>query len=347
MTIFNFIIKIIKEIYMFKNHSLIKMTILFLICLSLNFNCSSQKDKNNINILSDVWPGLAISYSGYREGQNPQKQIYPSQNEVKEDLKILEKNWRLIRLYGSDQHSSDVLEVIRREKIQLNVMLGVWLDGEPGHEEDNQKQIQKCIQLSNEYPDVVVAVNVGNEILVDWSNHKVPEEKVIDYVKKVKSAVSVPVTVADDFTFWRERGQKLAEVVDFITMHTYPVWGGADIDKGIVYTIEHYNSVKKALPGIQIVIGEAGWATYTIGELHAPKAGDEQKQKRYFSELMKWSKENNIITIFFEAFDEPWKGTGTEGHWGLFSEGRKAKPVMHDWYPELKSGEPTSPNYDN
>ena len=321
--------------------------ILFFFCSILSCKNDQDNEKSTVNILSNTWPGLAISYSGYRDGQNPQKQIYPSQNEVKEDLKILEKNWRLIRLYGSDQHSSDVLEVIRRENINLDVILGAWLDGEPGHEKENLKQILKCIQLANEYPDVVVAVNVGNEILVDWSNHKVPEEKVIEYVKKVKSAVSVPVTVADDFTFWRERGQKLAKIVDFVTMHTYPIWGGSDIDSGMAFTIEHYHSVKKVLPGKKIIIGEAGWATYTVGELHTPKAGDEQKQIRYFNELMKWAKENNVITFFFEAFDEPWKGTETEGHWGLFSEGRKAKPVMHNWYPELKSGEPTSPNYDN
>ena len=60
---------------------------------------------------------------------------------------------------------------------------------------------------------------------------------------------------------------------------------------------------------------------------------------------MKWSEENKIIVFNFSAFDEPWKGTGTEGHWGLFSEGRKAKLVMEELYPELKSDTPTSPSY--
>ena len=28
--------------------------------------------------------------------------------------------------------------------------------------------------------------------------------------------------------------------------------------------------------------------------------------------------------VLFEAFDESWKGTGTERHWGLFTEGRSS-----------------------
>jgi exo-beta-1,3-glucanase (GH17 family) len=328
----------------------------FLLSIAAGFSllflqCSSdEKESGNsgkpLDILSDAWPGYAICYSGYREGQNPQKYIYPSQKEITEDLKILEKNWRLIRVYGSDQHSSDILEVIRREDINISVMLGIWLDGEPGYEERNNQQIITGIRLANTYKDIISAVNVGNEILASWSNHKVPEETVIQYVKRVQDSVSVPVTVADDFSYWRERGAKLAEVVDFVTMHTYPLWGKQDIDTGIPVTLEHYESVKNALPGKKIIIGEAGWATYTVGEQHAPRAGDEQKQKRYYNELMTWAKENNVIVFIFEAFDEPWKGTGTEGHWGLFSEGRQAKPVIQSLYPELMPDGPTSPSYD-
>ncbi len=323
-------------------------TLVFMMVWSLFFiiQCGRPVQEETIDILSDEWPGKAICYSGYREGQNPQKFIYPSQEEILQDMKILQKNWKLIRTYGADQHSSDILQVIRRENINLKVMLGIWLDGEPGYAEDNAKQIQTGIQLANEYKDIVIAVNVGNEVLVHWSDHKVPPEQMVRYITQVKEAVSVPVTVADDFTFWRDHGGEVAQVVDFIAMHTYPMWGKQDIDTAMPVTLEHYNSVKAANPDKKVVITEAGWATYTVGELHAPKAGDEQKQRRYFNELMAWAEENNVIVFFFEAFDEPWKGTGTEGHWGLFTEDRKAKLAMQKPYPELMPDGPTSPTYD-
>jgi len=111
-------------------------------------------------------------------------------------------------------------------------------------------------------------------------------------------------------------------------------------------TVDVYNKLRLAIPNKKIVITEAGWATYTEGELHVPQVGNEINQKKYFNELMKWSKDNNVIVFWFEAFDEPWKGTGTEGYWGLFTEGRNAKLVMHEYYPNLITNEPTSPGYD-
>jgi exo-beta-1,3-glucanase (GH17 family) len=145
--------------------------------------------------------------------------------------------------------------------------------------------------------------------------------------------VSCPVTVADDMLYWREPAAKMASEVDFITMHSYPVWGKHDIDTGLSTTIENYESVRRAHPAKTIVLGEAGWPTYTVGEQHAPGAGDEKKQKRYYEELTAWAKATNLTVFVFEAFDEPWKGQGTEGHWGLFTEGRKPKLAMRELYP--------------
>ena len=308
--------------------------------------CGPSGGNPPIDLTLQKWCGNAICYSGYRAGQHPDKGIYPNQAEVLEDMRILSKHWVLIRTYASGRHSEDVLEVIRREKIPIKVVLGAYLKAEPDSEAVNAREVRNCIRLANAYKDVIVAVGVGNEILASWSNHKVPLDKAIRYVRQVKDSVSVPVTVMDDFSFWRDNGSRLADVVDFVSMHTYPMWGRVDIDSAMAVTIRHFESVRKALPGKTIVITEAGWATYTVGDMHAPKAGDEVKQKRYFEDLMAWSKRNDVNVFFFEAFDEPWKGTGTEGHWGLFSVDRKAKLAMREWYPELAPDGPTSPGYD-
>jgi exo-beta-1,3-glucanase (GH17 family) len=292
------------------------------------------------------WYGNAIDYSGYRAGQSPQLDKFPSQAQILEDLTILKKNWPLIRLYGGDQHSQDVLEVIQRHHLGIKVLLGIWLDGHPDQQGKNASQMATGIRLANKYNKIVIAINVGNEILVSWSDHKLTEEKAIEYVEQVKKAVKCPVTVADDYLYWQQPQAKLADHVDFILMHTYPMWGHEDIDTAMASTIKNYENVRKAHPGKTVVLGEAGWASYSVGNQHVPQAGDEKKQKRYYEELTAWAKANNVTTFYFEAFDEPWKGTGTEGHWGLFSEGRKAKLAMQWLYPELISSGPTSPSYD-
>jgi exo-beta-1,3-glucanase (GH17 family) len=302
--------------------------------------------KTNPDLTVQKWYGNAIDYSGYRTGQSPQLKVFPSHAQILEDLTILQKNWKLILLYGGDQHSQDVLEVIQQNKLGIKVVLGFWLDGRPGYEGENAQQAATAIRLANQYPKIVIAVNAGNEILVTWSDHKLTEEKAIEYVEQVKKAVRCPVTVADDFLYWRQPEAKLTDHVDFIIMHAYPMWGHEDIDTAMPSTIKDYESVRKAHPGKTIVIGEAGWASYSVGNQHVPRAGDEVKQKRYYEELNAWAKVNQVTVFYFEAFDEPWKGTGTEGHWGLFSVDRKAKLAMQGLYPELMPAEPTSPSYD-
>lgn len=299
-----------------------------------------------VDLAKQRWHGDAICYSGYRTGQHPDKHLFPTQTQVLEDLRILEKHWKLIRVYGSDQHAKDILEVIRRNKLGLKVMLGMWLSGKEDKLAENDRQISYGCQLANEYPDIVVAVNVGNEALVSWSDHRMTEAQMIESVKRVRKVVKCRITVADDVLYWIQPGNQLAQHLDFITLHTYPLWGGQDIENGLSGTVANFEKVAKAFPGKTIVLGEVGWASYTVGDKHAPRAGDEVKQKRYFEELNAWAKAHQVTAFIFEAFDEPWKGDGTEGHWGLFSEGRKAKLVMRELYPELKPDGPTSPSYD-
>ena len=65
---------------------------------------------------------------------------------------------------------------------------------------------------------------------------------------------------------------------------------------------------------------------------------DEAKQKRYFEEIHAWARSRGVTTFFFEAFDEPWKGSPDplepEKHWGLFTVDRRPKLVMQALYPE-------------
>jgi exo-beta-1,3-glucanase (GH17 family) len=91
--------------------------------------------------------------------------------------------------------------------------------------------------------------------------------------------------------------------------------------------------VRKALPNAKMVISEAGWASV------ASEFGDrasEEKQLRYYNELMDWAEKMNITTFFFEAFDEDWKGDpnnpmGAEKHWGLYNINRTPKKVMQQF----------------
>jgi exo-beta-1,3-glucanase (GH17 family) len=182
----------------------------------------------------------------------------------------------------------------------------------------------------------VIGVNVGNEALVNWTDHLVPVGQVIGYVREVKAAIRQPVTVAENYVWWRDSGAALAAEVDYLGVHTYAVWEEKTIDEGMAYTIANLQGVRDAYPGKPLAILEAGWATTAI---EFGERASEAHQARYYSELRQWAAEKNLTVFFFEAFDEPWKGDpnsplGAEKHWGLFKVDRTPKQVVDIILPD-------------
>jgi len=296
---------------------------------------------------------MAIAYSGFREGQHPDRgdgAKNPSREEILEDLGILAANdFNLIRLYDAGENTVTTLELIREHELPVKVLLGMWLQAEfsnhegcqwldePIPEEElaanadkNAAEVQRGIDLANEFSDIVVAVNVGNEALVSWNDHMVPLENVIAYVRQVKAAIEQPVTVADNYEWWIEDGAPLAAEVDFLGIHTYPAWEEKTIDESLAYTIENMDRVRDALPDKPVAILEAGWATTAV---EFGERASEENQTRYYTEMDSWATQENVTVFFFEAFDEPWKGNpdaplGAEKHWGIFFVDRTPKQVM-------------------
>ncbi|HMB01113.1 MAG TPA: glycosyl hydrolase family 17 protein, partial [Spirochaetota bacterium] len=180
---------------------------------------------------------------------------------------------------------------------------------------------------------IICAVSVGNEVLVDWSDHRVPVSSLVKYIKTVKENITQPVTVCDNYVPWQTGCHKVAAAVDFISIHTYPVWENKTFNQSIAYTISNYNSVCRTHPGRQVVISEAGWATLGLDPAGKSNTAVALKhQQLYYKQINQWAARNNIILFFFEAFDENWKGSDDplepEKHWGLFYADRTPKPAI-------------------
>ena len=319
-----------------------------------------MSNSNVVNIMKnsklELGFGNAICYSGYREGQSPRDQTYPSYEQVAQDLKILDHNWQFLRLYDCSKHADIVLEVIRRESLDFKVMLGAdvaaemqslecpWLDEHPeevlqANRKANDLQIDRMIELSAEYPEIIFSVSVGNEASVEWSDHQVPVERLIAFVKRIKQSVKQPVTFCENYVPWTEKLEPLVEVLDFISLHTYPVWEYHTIEGALEYTKQNYASVANHYPDKPVVITEAGWTTKSNGRGIESWNASQEFQAHYYSQLIDWSHEEKILTFVFEAFDEPWKGSPDplepEKHWGIFTVERKPKLVMEELYAHL------------
>lgn len=272
-----------------------------------------------------IWARRAIAYSGYREGQSPREDVHPTDEEVLEDLRILEEaGFGLLRVYSSQVHGRQVVEAIAEHGLDLKVQLGAYLTG-PHAEvgEENFAEVGAAVELANTYPDVVMAVSVGNETLVSWSFVPVPPAQMVGYIDYVRARIEQPVTVNDNWEpFAAKPGDPIQKVwgrIDYASVHTYAYWDAgfnfwpwrqeevaeedrdrAIIEAAVAYAKKNFRAVREALDAggldIPIVIGETGWQSVPSAVLdEAPEqdfaevlAGVE-RQELYYERMQAWA----------------------------------------------------------
>jgi exo-beta-1,3-glucanase (GH17 family) len=265
----------------------------------LVFSCS-QNPVNPKKTATDILGSpdcQAISYGGYRENT---RDIQPTIPQLKEDMKILSAmGFKLLRTYNvHHEEASNLLEGISQLKneapgFEMYVMLGAWIDCKNAwtdlpdrirNEESprNAVEIARAVELTQQYPDIVKIIAVGNEAMVHWAWDYYVEPGIIlkwvNYLQNLKKTGELPeslwITSSDNFASWGggspeyhlEELNQLIESVDFISMHTYPMhdthynpefWGVpendenlSDMDKidaamlrALDYAISQYESV--------------------------------------------------------------------------------------------------------
>lgn len=287
--------------------------------------------------------GRAVAYGCYRSGQAP-GQAAPADSEILADLNIITEHWDLIRVYNADDVTDRILALISMHKLPLRVLLGVWLTGEEANLESRQANITntlRCLELAGKYPELIAAINTGNETQVYWSGHRMQPQNLIRYIRAIRNNTTVPVTTADDYNFWNKpESEAVAAEVDFIVTHIHPLWNGKKLDRAIEWLEQTFREVQHLHPGKSVILGEVGWAT----RYNADKTGPGEQgtlikgevslgaQGQFLILLEEWLNRSGVTAFLFEAFDEPWKGGGeasgsseVEQNWGVFYENRTPK----------------------
>ena len=313
---------------------------------------------------ADFLTRTAVNYSPYRTSASVDdlvNEVITPAN-VLEDLRLVQATGiGTIRLFSSRAFARTVLEVIRDNGLDLKVQLGAYpnpITG-PDAEADNIAELDACIALANDFPELVHAVSVGNETMVEWSTHKVPVADMARYIKYVRDAIDQPVTTNDNFLFWASVPPAIAETIDFAAVHVYPFldtfynptaydWRQKDvpederaqamIDATVVEAKAQFERARKGLVQLNLgtmpmTIGETGWAAVdTSGGPDLRFRAHPVNQKLYFEAMQQWAQAGRLdpqgpkAIFFFQFFDEPWK-QGDDG-WGLFNANRQARYVV-------------------
>jgi len=326
-----------------------------------------------------------IGYSGYRAGQSPDEAKYPSEDQIKEDLALLTRGqWTLLRLWDCSPHAERVLKVIHDNQLDFQVMLGVWVVG-PKKDNDgaNLDQIDQCVALAAQYPDIVGALSVGNETLDSWSDVRLAPAELADYIGDVRGKVQQPVTTDDffvPFTFTNDDGYsyadvtKVARAVDFLALHVYafidapyhsfdwkqlavaagPARATAMMDAAMQYTKESIGSAVDALAqaglAMPIVIGETGWKTSPTGVADDATEADRAhpvNQKMFYDRVVAWvygaDRDANSPLTMFYFEAFDEPWKGGDDGWGLFDTDRYSKYTLWDTFADKKP--PNAPTY--
>ena len=345
------------------------MTVLVLaglvaVCTSAHADTANKPGLDLRPLPADFGMRKAVAYSPFRTARN----VGDRDNEVitagmvKQDLDLLlAGRFTLIRLFdSSDKVARLTLQVIREHRLDMKVMLGIYVQHDaPAY---NDAEIARGIALARAYKDIIVAVSVGNETMVSWSFNRFETAAMKRHIDKVRNAVEQPVTTDDNWAFFAWNGQieqnpaPVLSSIDFVAMHTYPLldsvysphlwdWrqgatppsrrAAAMVDAAVARAKFEYAAVRShmdslGLKAMPIVIGETGWQA---DPATVPFRAHPVNQKMYVERINAWqgSRDGPRTIFYFEAFDEPWKEA--DDKWGLFNVKRQARYVVQDLYP--------------
>jgi glucan 1,3-beta-glucosidase len=315
---------------------------LALLCILSVPPTTAQTPRDTNVALKNPKPFKTICYSGYRQGQGP-GWAEPTEQQVREDLRILAAYTHEIRTYGSGAgtHGNEFVPKICDE-LGLRLHLGVWVDNAYS-ESDNLKAVNDAIAVAKKGYASIKSVIVGNEYMfrVRSSDSAAgpAEDRLIRYIRKVRAEIprNIEVTNADTWGAWMDNSDALIESIDYLLWHTHPWWEQKPIGNVEAHMEDVHNKIKVRLAARfkdkREILGEVGWPSLVD---NPPAVGSEANQIQFFKALHAWAWKQNFEYWSFAAFNESWKagepgraGEGpVGGHWGFWNIDRAPKPII-------------------
>ena len=256
-----------------------------------------------------------ICFSVYDENQKPGDDI--SDEQILKKLEIIKPHVKWIRTFSCSDENMRI--PILAKELGFKTLVGAWL----GKDLDkNQIEVDKLIELCNDgYIDVAA---VGNEVMY---RKDLSEEKLIEYIKYVKSKIKtkVPVGYVDAYYEFSSR-PSITDACDVILTNCYPYWEGCNIDYSLIYMKQMFYHARDVANGKRVIITETGWPS----KGSSLRGADPSNKNflKYFINAQKWSYEEEIEMFYFSSFDESWK-INSEGDvgafWGIWDSNVKSK----------------------
>ena len=265
-----------------------------------------------LKILEDKIHG--ICFSPYVEGQGPGAIV--SEAQIRERLEIIAPYVKAIRSFScTDGH--ELIPAIAKEK-GLDTMVGVWLDGDKEH---NEEELANAIEIARAGHADILAV--GNEVLLRGD---LTEDELLDYINRAKQAApGVEVGYVDAYFLFVDH-PRVTAACDVLLANCYPFWEGCPAEHALLYMKEMYYRASGVAGCKRVIVSETGWPN--IGTAEEGAVPSFENAIKYFIGTCQWAEQEGIEVFYFSAFDEAWKvdAEGDVGaYWGLWDKDGKPK----------------------
>ncbi|MGB6085387.1 MAG: cellulose synthase, partial [Parvibaculum sp.] len=199
---------------------------------------------------AEAWTGeiVGLSYSPYRQGQDPTQNRHPTLEQIKADMQLLSGTVQAIRTYSVIKGQEKIPELAA--EYGLSVAAGAWIGPDL---ERNENELANLIELAPRRN--VVRVLVGNESLL---RNDLPVEDLIAYIRRAKQKIWKPVSTAEPPHIWLNHPELVKEV-DYLAVHLLPYWEGIPINDAVNSVFERLDELEAAYPDKAIVVTEVGW----------------------------------------------------------------------------------------
>ncbi|KAF9144287.1 hypothetical protein BG015_000152 [Linnemannia schmuckeri] len=263
---------------------------------------------------------------------------FNTQQSVDDELALLVQTTSRVRLYGTDCKVLEyVLNSIERKKLDLKVVVGLWID------KDNAtytRQMTDFFKVMETYSwSNIIGVSVGNEVLFDEYQ---PAEVLLAHIAEVKAKVvalghkDLPVFSSDLEKF---NTYPLTSSEDRAGVNLHPFFSGIPIEQAAEWYWKYLKenvtpkvNVNRTAP-IDIWITEVGWPTFPASSAVQASVPSIPNLQIFLDTWLCEANKNGMPYYYFEFFDAPWKiwpGSAVEGFWGLMTIDKKLKVKLPD-----------------
>ncbi|KAF9401715.1 hypothetical protein BGZ94_005133 [Podila epigama] len=265
---------------------------------------------------------------------------FNTQASVDEELKLVEKTTKRVRLYGTDcSVLRYTMDSIQRQKLDLKVVVGIWID------KDNAtftRQSAEFYSVMEKYGfGNVIGVSVGNEVIFDSYQ---PLEVLMAHIKEVKAKVvamgqpKLPVFTSD-LEKANQPPLTLTGNEDLAGANVHPFFSGVDVTKAASWFWNYFeHGVKKDINSnnttpMDVWVTEVGWPTFPASGNRNSSIPSIPNLQIFLDTWLCEANKKKLPYYYFEFFDAPWKirpGSPVEGFWGLLTIDKKLKVKLPD-----------------